>query len=95
MARSALTPRPTSTPHRKMTTDTTVAAMNRNTNCLPFSWISCNPSSELVWCSLCRILAPFSGEYKPHEDSAPVPNARSFYSTADPPAARLSEGETS
>jgi len=39
-ARSALTPRPTRTPHRKMTTDTTVAAMNRNTSCLPLSWIS-------------------------------------------------------
>src|SRR5262249_32942944 len=44
-ARSVLTPRPTSTPQRKMTTDTTVAAMNRNTSCLPFSWISWKPSS--------------------------------------------------
>ena len=35
-----LTPRPTSTPHKKMTTDKTVAAMNRNTSCLPFSCIS-------------------------------------------------------
>jgi len=43
--RSLRTPRPTSTPHRKMTTDTTVAAMNTNTSCLPFSWISWNPSS--------------------------------------------------
>ena len=40
LPRSARTPRPTSTPHRKITTDTTVAAMNKNTNCLPFSWIS-------------------------------------------------------
>ena len=31
------TPRPTITPHRKMTTDTTVAAMNRKTSCFPFS----------------------------------------------------------
>ena len=37
---STRTFRPTSTPHRKITTDTTVAAMKRNTNCLPFSWIS-------------------------------------------------------
>src|SRR5262245_18980363 len=43
--RSARTPRPTRTPHRKITTDTTVAAMKRNTNCLPFSWISWKPSS--------------------------------------------------
>src|SRR5262249_6541534 len=44
-ARSARTPRPTSTPHRKITTETTVAAMNRKTNCFPFSWISWKPSS--------------------------------------------------
>ena len=31
---------------------------------------------NLCECSHCRILAPFSGEYKPHGDSAPVPNAR-------------------
>jgi len=37
VARSARTPRPTRTPQRKITTDTTVAAMNRNTNCFPFS----------------------------------------------------------
>jgi hypothetical protein len=35
--RSVRTPRPTSTPQRKITTDTTVAAMNRNTSCFPFS----------------------------------------------------------
>jgi iron(III) transport system permease protein len=35
--RSARTPRPTITPQRKMTTDTTVAAMNRKTSCFPFS----------------------------------------------------------
>src|SRR6202011_4368942 len=43
--RSARTPRPTRTPHKKITTDTTVAAMKRNTSCLPFSWISWKPSS--------------------------------------------------
>ena len=43
--RSALTPRPTRTPHRKITTDTTVAAMKRNTSCFPFSWISWKASS--------------------------------------------------
>ena len=31
------TPRPTSTPQRKITTDTTVAAMNRKNSCFPFS----------------------------------------------------------
>jgi hypothetical protein len=31
------TPRPTITPQRKMTTDTTVAAMNMKTSCFPFS----------------------------------------------------------
>jgi hypothetical protein len=36
-ARSARTPRPTNTPLKKMTTDTTVATMNRNTSCFPFS----------------------------------------------------------
>src|SRR5262249_6146847 len=46
--RSARTPRPTRTPHRKITTDTTVAAMNRNTSCFPFNWISWNASSG-VW----------------------------------------------
>src|SRR5689334_23081589 len=45
--RSARTPRPTRTPHRKITTETTVAAMNRNTSCLPFSWISWKPSSAV------------------------------------------------
>ena len=35
--RSTRTPRPTRTPHRKITTETTVAAMNRNTSCFPFS----------------------------------------------------------
>jgi hypothetical protein len=34
---SLRTPRPTSTPHRKMTTDTTVVAMKRNTSCFPLS----------------------------------------------------------
>ena len=34
------TPRPTSTPHRKITTETTVAAMNRKTSCFPLSCIS-------------------------------------------------------
>jgi len=38
--RSRWTPRPTSTPHRKITTDNKVAAMNTKTSCLPFSWIS-------------------------------------------------------
>jgi hypothetical protein len=28
------------TPQRKITTETTVAAMNRNTSCFPFNWIS-------------------------------------------------------
>jgi len=32
-----LTPRPTSTPHRKITTDTSVVAIPRKTSCLPFS----------------------------------------------------------
>ena len=36
-ARSSRTPRPTSTPHRKMTTDTAVVTMNRNTSCFPLS----------------------------------------------------------
>ena len=39
------TPRPTSTPNRKITTNTTVTAMNRKISCLPFSWISRKPSS--------------------------------------------------
>ena len=44
----ACTPRPTSTPHRKITTDTTVTAMNRKTSCLPLNWISRTPSSGVV-----------------------------------------------
>ena len=35
-----LAPRPTKTPDRKATANTTVATMNRKTSCLPFSWIS-------------------------------------------------------
>ena len=31
------TPRPTMTPHKKITTATTVEAMKRKTSCLPFS----------------------------------------------------------
>jgi hypothetical protein len=34
---SGFTPRPTSTPHRKITTDTSVVAIPRKTSCLPFS----------------------------------------------------------
>jgi hypothetical protein len=40
------TPRPTRTPHRKMTIDTTVVAMHKKTSCLPLSWISWKPSSS-------------------------------------------------
>jgi hypothetical protein len=48
LATAGLTPRPTITPHKKITTETTVAAMKRNTSCLPFSWISRNPSSAML-----------------------------------------------
>ena len=34
---SGFTPRPTSTPQRKITTDTSVVAIPRKTSCLPFS----------------------------------------------------------
>ena len=37
MTRWARTPRPTITPHKKITTATTVEAMKRKTSCLPFS----------------------------------------------------------
>jgi hypothetical protein len=37
LARCARTPRPTMTPHRKITTATTVEAMKRKTSCFPFS----------------------------------------------------------
>ena len=36
-AGAALTPRPTCTPHRKMTTATIVVAMNRKTSCFPLN----------------------------------------------------------
>ena len=35
--RDVLTPRPTMTPHKKITTAATVAVMNMKTSCLPFS----------------------------------------------------------
>jgi hypothetical protein len=35
--RVVLTPRPTMTPHKKITTAATVAVMNMKTSCLPFS----------------------------------------------------------
>jgi len=42
--------RPTMTPPRKMTTDTTAAVMNRNARCLPVSWMSNpRPASWLLW----------------------------------------------
>ena len=43
--RCAFTPRPTSTPKRKITADATVTTMNRKTICFPLNWISWNPSS--------------------------------------------------
>jgi hypothetical protein len=45
---SARTPRPTRTPQRKITTDTTTTAMKRKKSCFPFSWISRNVSSLVV-----------------------------------------------
>ena len=42
--------RPTTTPPRKMTTDTTAAVMNKNARCLPVSWMStCLTATWLVW----------------------------------------------
>src|SRR5262249_34048968 len=86
MVSTGLTPRPTSTPHRKMTIETTVVAMHKKTSCFPLSWISWKPSSSnsrvplrtsvLIRCSIHKRLRSGRAPFLPGIPIEPDANTR-------------------